>query len=196
MAKIEFSVNALGALDPNVRGIELRAGDFVKFRSPSKTPVEVKFVKGDVDVSDTFLATQFPDSQTFKLSLPVLKDNKIMVSFQGLKTDPKVTTLLKAARGKKITFTLNVNGATVAIRPNVESTEIRSGAIVQFRRALGTDQDVVVQLGSPSIFFGFLPDKGPVVKNVKVTSKLQASKLITAQFTDEGQGDGATKPFP
>lgn len=188
MAKIDFDVNPIaGDLDPRPNNIELRGGDFVSFRPPATgEKVRVKLIGTKVNV---LVAPKFPPLQTFKfLQSPVLEGGDVVVRFRSLKTSKK--KLPPAARKKKITFTIAVKGQNVKIRPKMDKTEIRSGALVVFRLPAAIKKSVFVELGSPQVYFGIA--RSPTVSLGSVFSP----GMVQIGFTNQGGGPSDTKPYP
>lgn len=194
MAKIDFDVNLMAQdLDPLPHKMEFRGGDFVSFRPPiSGETVQAQLIGTKVDV---FVAPAFPPFQTFKLRpSPVLEGGAVVLRFRSLKIDLKKKQLPPAARKKKITFTIAVKGQNVKVRPSPDHTEIRSGSVVVFKRAAGTTQSVLVELGNPKVYFGIAPspNKDP---RVRLDSNFRTG-MVEVVFLNAGGGDPDTKPYP
>ena len=192
MAKIDFDVNLMTQhLDPRENKVELRGGDFVTFRPPAtndKVRVELIGAGGNV-----FVAPKFPPFQTFKFQpSPVLEGGDVVVRFQGLKTVKK--KLPTAARKKKITFTITVQGQNVTIRPKMNQTQIRSGSLVVFKLAGGPRQKVLVELGDPQVYFGIPPS--PTRPPTLQASPIFSPGIVEIGFPNKGGGPGDTKPYP
>jgi len=192
MAKIDFNVNPMAPiLDPPPNNIQLRVGDFVSFRPPATNDkVQVELIGTTVTV---FVAPKFPLFQTFKFQpSPVLEGGDVVVRFRGLKTVKK--KLPTAARKKKITFTIAVQGQNVTIRPKMNQTQIRSGSVVVFKLARGKRQKVLVELGNPQVYFGIapVPPRDPRV----TASAIFTAGIVKVAFADAGGGGGDTKPYP
>jgi len=190
MAKIDFNVNPMAPiLDPPPNNIQLRGGDFVSFRPPA-TGERVLVQLLGTSTATIFVAPKFPPFQTFKfLQSPVLEGGAVVLRFGGLKTAKKKLPL--AARKKKITFTIAVQGQNVTIRPKMNQTQIRSGAVVVFRRAAGPRRPVFVELGRPQVYFGIAPSPA----SVKISPPIFSPDIVIG-FADTGGGGPDTKPYP
>ena len=201
MAKIDFDIDLSGkTLDPNRKKIQLRAGDFVKFKPPSGgEKVQVRFGQAIIDITDVFLAPHFPDFQTFKLNPPTLVDGKIVISFVRASTDPH-KTLPFENRLKSRTFIVELNGQTVEVHPNVADVDIYSGDAIFFEangRAIGKIFLLETDRNSPDVYIGFGGGALRNDKRIEVAPIDVDGGVVSISFNEQGgSGPGDLKPYP